>query len=154
MATDRAIDLGVTIASLSGSTLTTLNQHLPTQWSHANPVDVLGDASAERYQVALNACLDDPLVDGVLVMLSPQAMTDAVACAKAVIEAKEISRKPVLACWMGEQQVDAANKLFSRHHLPNFPNPESSVEAFAYLANYYQNQQLLMQVPGPVGRTQ
>ncbi|MCW9047147.1 MAG: bifunctional acetate--CoA ligase family protein/GNAT family N-acetyltransferase [Gammaproteobacteria bacterium] len=150
MATDRAIDLGVSLASLSDDTFTQLNKSLPEQWSHANPVDLLGDASALRYQIALKACLDDPAVDGVLVMLSPQAMTDTVSCAKAVIDARQSSEKPVLACWMGEQQVAAANQLFSQHQVPNFPNPESSVEAFAYLTAHYQNQQLLMQVPGPL----
>ncbi|NOQ79491.1 MAG: GNAT family N-acetyltransferase [Gammaproteobacteria bacterium] len=150
MATDRAIDLGVTIASLSEDTLARLNKSLPPQWSHANPIDILGDASAERYQDAVNACMDDPDVDGVLVMLSPQAMTDTVACAQAIIDAQKVNKKLLLACWMGEQQIEVANKLFSRNHLPCFPNPESSVEAFAYLASYYQNQQLLMQVPGPL----
>jgi acetyltransferase len=150
MATDRAIDLGVTIASLSEGTVARLNKILPPQWSHGNPIDLLGDASPERYQNAVTACLDDPGVDGVLVMLSPQAMTDTAACAQAVIDAQQGNTKPVLACWMGEQLVETANKLFSRHHLPGFPNPESSVEAFAYLASYYQNQQLLMQVPGPL----
>ena len=150
MATDRAIDLGVAIASLSEDTLAQLNNSLPPQWSHANPVDILGDASAERYQAAISACLSDPGVDGVLVMLSPQAMTDTLACAQAVIDARHVNTKPVLACWMGAQQVADANRLFSQHHLPCFPNPESSVEAFAYLASYYQNQQLLVQVPGPL----
>jgi len=150
MATDRAIDLGITIAALSENTMAALNESLPAQWSHDNPVDLLGDAPAERYHVALKSCLLDPGVDGVLVMLSPQAMTDALACAEAVIDARQSNTKPVLACWMGEQQVEAANRLFTQHHLPSFSNPESSVEAFAYLARYYQNQQLLMQVPGPL----
>jgi acetyltransferase len=150
MATDRAIDLGVSIAALSTETVTQLNEVLPPQWSHANPVDILGDASAERYQKAVKACLLDPGVDGVLVMLSPQAMTDVEACAQAILDARDINEKPVLTCWMGEQQVEAANKLFSRHHVPTFPNPESCVEAFSYLASYYQNQKLLMQVPGPL----
>ncbi|MDH5354892.1 MAG: bifunctional acetate--CoA ligase family protein/GNAT family N-acetyltransferase [Gammaproteobacteria bacterium] len=150
MATDRAIDLGVAIATLCDDTQARLNKALPPQWSHANPVDLLGDASAQRYQVAVSACLDDPGVDGVLVMLSPQAMTDPEACAQAVIDAQNLNDKPVLACWMGGQQVEAAQKLLSQHHLPGFPNPESSVEAFAYLAAHYQNQKLLMQVPGPL----
>ena len=153
MATDRAIDLGVTLASLSEDTVAQLNRTLPPQWSHGNPIDLLGDASAQRYQNAVTACLDDPAVDGVLVMLSPQAMTDTTACAQAIIDAQQGNTKPVLACWMGEQLVEAANKLFLRHHMPSFPNPESSVEAFAYLASYYQNQQLLMQVPGPLATT-
>lgn len=150
MATDRAIDLGVSLAVLSKDTLARLNHSLPSQWSHANPIDILGDATQKRYQAAVKACLDDPAVDGVLVMLSPQAMTDAKACAQAVIDAQQDNIKPVLACWMGEQQVEAANKLFSQHHLPSFPNPESSVEAFSYLTSHYHNQQLLMQVPGPL----
>ena len=150
MATDRAIDLGVSIASLSEKTIAKLNESLPAQWSHDNPIDVLGDASAERYQAALSTCLLDPAVDGALVMLSPQAMTDTRACAQAVIDAQENSGKPVLACWMGAQQVEEAINLFSKHHLPSFPNPESSVEAFAYMASYHQNQQLLLQVPGPL----
>jgi acetyltransferase len=150
MATDRAIDLGVAMATLSEKTIKQLNKNLPAMWSHANPVDILGDAPAERYQDAVHACLLDPGVDGVLAMLSPQAMTDTVACAKAIIAAQKASKKPVLACWMGEQQMEEANKLFAQHHLPSFPNPESSVEAFSYLASYYQNQQLLMQVPGPL----
>lgn len=150
MATDRAIDLGVSLAILSDDTIAQLNQQLPVHWSHANPVDILGDASAARYLSAVKACLLDPGVDGVLVMLSPQAMTDTLACAQAVIDAQLINSKPVLACWMGEQQVEAANRLFAQHHLPSFASPESSVEAFAYLASYYQNQQLLLQVPGPL----
>lgn len=150
MATDRAIDLGVTIATLSEDTVTQLNESLPAQWSHDNPIDLLGDASAERYEAAVNACQGDPNVDGILVMLSPQAMTDTVACAQAVIDARKVNGKLVLACWMGEQQVEAANQLFAQHHLPGFPNPESSVEAFSYLATHYHNQQLLMQVPGPL----
>ena len=150
MAIDRAIDLGVTIASLSDETLVKLNDSLPPQWSRANPVDLLGDASPQRYQAAVVACLRDPNVDGVLVMLSPQAMTDTVACARSVIDAQHNSEKLVLACWMGVQQVADANRLFLKHHLPCFANPESSVEAFAYLASYYQNQQLLLQVPGPL----
>ncbi len=150
MATDRAIDLGVNIAALSDDTIAQLNQHLPAHWSYSNPVDILGDAGAERYQAAVKTCLLDEGVDGVLVMLSPQAMTDTLACAQAVIDAQQVNKKPVLACWMGEQQVEAANKLFTQHQLPVYSNPESSVEAFAYLTSYYQNQQLLMQVPGPL----
>lgn len=150
MATDCAIDLGITLASLSEDTLTELNNNLPSQWSQENPVDVLGDATAERYQLALKSCLLDQSVDGVLVMLSPQAMTDPLACAQAVIEADKINSKLLLACWMGSQQVEAANKLFSQHQLPHFSDPESAVEAFAYLASYYDNQQLLLQVPSPL----
>ena len=152
MATDRAIDLNVVPAVLSEDTLAKLDQCLPPAWSHGNPVDLLGDAPPQRYRDAVEACLADRGVDGVLVMLAPQAMTDALGCAQAVIDAGGKHSKPVLACWMGEQQVAEANALFHHHHLPAFSSPESSVEAFAYLASYYRNQQLLMQVPGPLSR--
>jgi acetyltransferase len=153
MAVDRAMDLGVNLARLSPSTIQALEAALPDHWSHANPVDLLGDAGAERYGMAVRACLEDPGVDGLLVMLTPQAMTDPTACAEAVIAARQNNRKPVLLCWMGEQQVRAAHELFARHHLPAFSSPESSVEAFAYLTRFHQNQQLLTQVPAPLGRS-
>lgn len=151
MATDRATDLGVELAELSDETIQTLEANLPGHWSHGNPIDILGDATAERYAMATEACLNDRGIDGVLVMLTPQAMTDPEACARAVIEAKENSDKLVLACWMGEGHVRSANELFAKHHIPAFTNPESSVEAFAFLANYYRNQRMLVQVPGSLG---
>jgi acetyltransferase len=150
MATDRAVDLGVKVAELAPPTLAQLDRVLPAHWSHGNPVDILGDATPPRYRAAVDACLEDPGVDGVLVMLTPQAMTDPTEAARAVIEAKGHRDKPVLACWMGEQHVQAGRELFANHGIPEFPNPEGSVEAFAYLANYQQNQQLLLQVPGPL----
>lgn len=150
MAADRAIDLGVSLATLSEESIAGLNDVLPAHWSCTNPVDLLGDADESRYRTAVETCLADAGVDGVMVMLSPQAMTDPLACAQAVIDARNISDKPLLACWMGEQQVGPANRLFAEQHLPYFPNPESCVEAFAYLAAHLQNQKLLLQVPGPL----
>jgi acetyltransferase len=152
MATDRVIDLEISLAQLSAETQQKLNEGLPAHWSHGNPIDLLGDATPDRYHIAVKACLGDPNVDGVLVMLSPQAMTDALGCAEATVAAVKGSNKPVLTCWMGEQQVEPALRLFAREHLPSFASPESCVEAFSYLANFYRNQQLLMQVPGPLGR--
>lgn len=151
MATDRAADLGVELAQLSPETIKTLEANLPAHWSHGNPIDILGDATDTRYAMATEACLNDPNVDGVLVMLTPQAMTDATACAEAVIEARKKSNKLILTCWMGEGHVRKANELFARHHIPAYTNPESSVEAFAFLSNYYRNQQMLVQVPGSLG---
>jgi acetyltransferase len=150
MATDRAIDLGLEIAELSSDTLARLDAGLPAHWSHGNPVDLLGDAGPEQYRLALQACLDDPGIDGILVMLTPQAMTDAEGCAGAVIEAHQTRRKPVLACWLGGPQVASARQRFAEQHVPAFTSPEASVEAFAFLASYHHNQQLLMQVPTPL----
>lgn len=150
MATDRAVEVGITMVELEPSTVETLNTILPSHWSHGNPVDILGDATPQRYQQALSAVLKDPQVDGVLVMLTPQAMTQPTEAAQAVIEVSRNETKPVMVCWMGEQQVQDAHRLFLQHQIPHFSTPEESVEAFSYLANYRHNQQLLMQVPGPL----
>ncbi len=150
MATDRAVELDTAIAELAPATLEKLNTALPAAWSHGNPVDILGDADAERYRAAVTACLKDEGVDGVLVMLTPQAMTDPDASAEVVIEAGNRPAKPLLACWMGGHFVEAARQRFTEAGVPHFPTPEASVEAFAYLAAYERNQRLLLQVPGPL----
>ena len=150
LATDRAVELDLQLAVLGDATLAQLDQALPAHWSRGNPVDLIGDATPERYRAALAACLADDGVDGVLVMLTPQAMTQPVAAAQAVIEVAKTSDTPVLACWMGEQQVEPAWQLFSGAHLPYFRTPEAAVEAYAYLASYVRNQGLLLQVPGPL----
>lgn len=152
MATDRAMDLGLQMAQFEDTTIQTLNGLLPQYWSHSNPVDILGDATQQRYHSAVRACLEDSNVDGVLVMLTPQAMTNPTGAAQAVIDAGQNRNKPLLACWMGGQQVEEAWNLFAKHKLPTFPTPEASVEAFSYLANYHRNQILLMQVPAPLAK--
>lgn len=156
MATDRAEELGVALPVLSDKTLAQLNQTLPAQWSKANPVDLLGDTTPERYGAALSACLADDNVHGVLAMLTPQAMTRATAAAQVLIDAyyqhrnKPVVNKPMLTCWMGEHQVAEARELFAQHKIPSLPSPEAAVEAFSYLTAYHHNQQLLLQVPGPL----
>lgn len=152
IATDRAIDLGLTLAQFDESTVQALNKLLPEHWSHGNPVDILGDATEQRYEGAVQACLQDNNVDGVIVMLTPQAMTEPTLAARAVIAAGENRHKPLLTCWMGESQVKEAWNLFAEHKIPSFPTPEASVEAFSYLANYHRNQLLLLQVPAPLAR--
>lgn len=150
MATDRAADLGVSMAELSAATIETLNQHLPANWSHGNPVDIIGDASAERYHHAVEACLQDDNVDGVLAILTPQAMTKPLESAQVVIDLANTHSKPLLTCWMGETQVEKARNAFTKAKKPHFRTPEPAVEVFAHLSAYYRNQRLLMQMPGPL----
>jgi len=152
MASDRVAEQQLQLAGLSDQSLATLNALLPAHWSHGNPVDILGDADPARYSGAVQACLQDPGVDGVLVMLTPQAMTESLAAAEAVVAAAADSPKPVLTCWMGGTQVARAHTLFTSRHIPHFDTPEASVEAFSYLASHHRNRQLLLQVPGPLGR--
>jgi acetyltransferase len=154
MATDRAVDLGVEIATLGAETMQILDQKLPATWSHGNPVDIIGDATAERYRDAVQACLADPGVDGVLVILTPQAMTRPLEVAETVIDAAQTSTKPLIACFMGETQVSSARLAFARSGAPSFRTPEPAVEVFSYISAYYHNQQLLMQTPGPLSHHQ
>ena len=149
MATDRAIDLGLTMATLSDATINYLNQHLPPNWPHGNPVDIIGDAQADRYHHAVKACLEDENVDGVLAILTPQAMTKPLESAQALIELGNKHSKPLLTCWMGETQVAESRDAFTKAHRPHFRTPEPAVEVFSHLSAYYRNQKLLMQMPGP-----
>lgn len=150
IATDRAADLGLTLASLSDTTMARLDAVLPPTWSHGNPVDVIGDATPERYAHAITSCLADPAVDGVLVILTPQAMTAPTAVAEQVIHLAKTHGKPLLACWMGEAQVAEARRLFTQAGIPHYRSPELAVETFSFIADYYRNRQLLLQTPGPL----
>jgi acetyltransferase len=150
MAADRAAETGVVVVDLSPETVARLDAALPPAWSRGNPVDLLEDADTARYQHALDACLADPRVDGVVVILTPQGMTDPDAVAAAVVAASHRQSKQLIACWMGDQRVAEARKVLQAAHLPVFRTPEPAVEAFASIASFYQNQRLLMQVPGPL----
>ena len=150
MATDYALDLGLEMATLSDSTIKMLNQVLPPTWSHGNPVDVIGDAQADRYELAIKACLEDPNVDGVLTILTPQAMTKPLEVANVVIALSNQYKKPLLTSWMGEEQVQESREAFNHAKKPSFRNPESAVDVFSFLSAYHRNQKLLMQMPGPI----
>ncbi len=150
MAADRAADLGVPMAELGAATIRKLNETLPTHWSHSDPVDILGDAGPDRYRRTTDIVLADKNVDGILTLLTPQAMTDPTACADAVIEVARNYKKPVLACWMGAGLVAQARTRLAQAGVPQFHSPEAGVEAFGYLACYRRNQKALLQAPGPL----
>ncbi len=150
MAADRAAELGIALATLSAPTLQRLQEALPASWSHGNPVDLIGDADAGRYRAALAACLADEGVDGVVAILTPQAMTDSDEAAKAVIDAAKGSSKPVIACWMGEASVAEARRSLRAAGLPVFRLPEMAVEAFACIADFNRNQRALLEAPPPL----
>ena len=150
LAADRAGDLHLELPKPSDDTLAALDALLPPYWSRSNPVDILGDAHPDTYAAAVRACLTDPNFDGVLVMLTPQAMSDATDAARSVLSvAAENSRKPLLACWMGETSVSEARKLLSARGIPDFTTPEQAVEAFSYLARHDLNRKLALETPEP-----
>ena len=153
MAADHAADIGIPLAQFDPATITRLNELLPAGWSKSNPIDILGDADPGRYAAALQACIDDDNIDGVLAILTPQAMTDPTQAARAVIEVARQSDKPLVTCWMGEEQVREARKLFKGAGIPTFRTPEPAVDLFSHISNYYRNRQLLMQTPPSLSET-
>lgn len=147
MAADKAADLGIPLATLTSATLTRLNEILPAGRSKANPLDIGDDATPTRYASVIEACQDDINVDGILAIFTPQAQSDSTQTARAMIELVRRSDKPLVACWMGEEQVGEARRLFRGAGIPNFRTPEAAVELFSHLGNYFRNQKLLMQTP-------
>jgi acetyltransferase len=125
---------------------------MPPTWSQRNPVDIEGDATPKRYHDAILAVAEDNAVDGVLVMLSPQAMTQPMEVAKAVIEVDLLTAMPILTCWMGEEQVYEARKLLEDAGIPSFRMPETAVELYYHISTYYWNQKLLLQTPAPLSK--
>lgn len=148
MAADRAIDVGVSMAQLAPATIAALDGTQRSAWSRGNPVNVLGDVTNQRYAEALQACLQDPGVDGVLAVVCPQSIIEPVVLARQVIELSESTEKPLLACWMGEVHVKESRKLFNEARVPSFRAPEAAVDAFAFLARHFRNRANLLQTPG------
>ena len=151
MAADYLADKALSLAELSAPTRERLDALLPAAWSGCNPVDVLGDADAERYRGAVEACLADSNIDAVLAIWVPQAISASEPVAASIAELARGSRKALLTCWMGEATMDASRALFRQRGIPSYQTPESAVEAFAAVTAHHANQQLLLQVPESLG---
>jgi acetate---CoA ligase (ADP-forming) len=136
LATDALERNGLTLARLQNETIKSLEQYLPDAASAANPVDVLGDARADRYHFALETVAADPEVDGLLVILTPQAMTEISATAQVVGSVAEWTEKPILGCFMGEAQVQSGIQTLQKYGVPNYPFPERAALAFKAMAEY------------------
>ncbi|WP_193394264.1 acetate--CoA ligase family protein, partial [Aquitalea magnusonii] len=150
LAADSAYTNGVELARLSDSTMELLNNALPRNWSHGNPIDLIGDASPVRFRTAVKACIDDPNVDGVLVIFTPQAGTDHLTTAQLMIGLQRESSKPMFLSWLGDAKVSESRDLFSKAKCAHFRAPEYGIEVFRNLASYHHNQQLLLQTPSPL----
>jgi len=136
MATDAIERAGLGLASLSPETMERLLRVLPPAASVINPVDVLGDALADRYRAALEIVFQDPAVGGLIVILTPQIMTEAEETASAMIAVSERFSKPVLACFMGDTHIRAGSELLTRHNIPNYLVPERAVAALKVMVEY------------------
>lgn len=136
MATDACVRYGLELAQLRDTTLQRLRAQLPPHAALHNPIDLIGDAQSDRYDLALNAVLDDDHVDGVIVLLTPQAMTDIEAIAQVIARAAQRRRKPVLACFMGVVDVSAGVRILEANGVPCYTFPEDAVRAMAAMAQY------------------
>jgi acetyltransferase len=147
LATDALIVGGGQLASLAPESLASLNRILPPPWCDGNPVDLLGDASPDRYARALEVVAKDPNTDGVLVILTPQAMTDPTQTADKLKAQSTTAGKPVLASWMGGDEVAAGESILNRAGIPAFPYPDTAARAFNHMWRYSQNIRSLYETP-------
>ena len=147
LATDALITNGGQLTELSDETMQAYNQILPPTWSHNNPVDIIGDASPDRYAAALEIAAKDPNSDGILVILTPQAMTDPTATAEKLVPYAHGLGKPVLASWMGGADVEKGDMILNQANIPTFSYPDSAARMFDYMAHYSTFLRLLYETP-------
>jgi len=136
VATDVTVSSGLQLARFSEGTIQELARHLPKTANLHNPVDVIGDASQDRYKNALEAVIEDNGVDGVLVILTPQSMTNALGTAEVIVQIARNSFKPILCCFMGIVDVSSGVNYLQKHGYPVFRFPESAAKAFGALYRY------------------
>ncbi len=147
VATDMTISTGLKLAKFSEDTIESLASHLPVSANLQNPVDVIGDAASDRYEYALDAVIKDEGVDGALVILTPQSMTNVLGTAEAIVKIARRSAKPILCCFMGVIDVSAGKKYLQEYGVPVFNFPENAAKAFGALYRYsnWMNRQILAQ---------
>lgn len=150
LATDATEIHGADLTTLNPKTIEELNKFLPAAWSHSNPVDILGDAGAERYAKTIHSLSQDDKSDGMLVILSPQDVTDPVATAESLRPYAHTSR-PILASWMGGSSVSKGIEILSQAGIPNFEYPDDAAETFARMWSYSRNLKTLYETPAVRG---
>jgi acetyltransferase len=147
LATDALITQGGELASLSEATIAELNELLPEHWSHGNPIDILGDADPERYAKSLEIAARDPNSDGLLVILTPQAMTDPTLTAEQLRPYAHSTGKPMLASWMGGSGVADGVNILNRVGIPTFDYADTATRLFNYMWRYADNLAALYETP-------
>src|SRR3984885_14376406 len=147
LATDALVAGGGELAELSEETMKAFDEILPAQWSHNNPVDILGDAEPERYAKSLEIAAKDASIDGMLVVLTPQKMTNPTQIAEKLKPYAKGLGKPVLASWMGGAEVAAGEQILNQAGIPTFQFPDSAVRAFNYMWRYAYNLKGIYETP-------
>lgn len=147
LATDALIRTGGQLATLADTTIAALNEILPSHWSHGNPIDILGDADPERYAKALEVAVNDPNSDGMLVILTPQSMTDPSKTAELLKPYAKLSNKPIMASWMGGDEVTDGELLLNQASIPTYRFPDSAARLFNLMWRYSYNLQGIYETP-------
>jgi acetyltransferase len=147
MATDALIHLGGELAELSEESMKQLNAFLPPYWSKANPVDLLGDATVDRFAKAITICRGDPKVDGVLVIYVPMDSAPPTQVANAVADSAKNSSKPVIATWMGGEGVEEGRRIFVENSIPAYDTPEEAVRTYVNMCRYKRHLDQLYETP-------
>jgi acetyltransferase len=150
LATDGLIDQGGRLTALSPETVAKLDRVLPRTWSRSNPVDIIGDATAERYGDALSILLDAPETNAVLIVNCPTAIASGVDAAKAVIDTVARKRRCVLTNWLGSGSAQESRRLFTAARIPTFETPDDAIKGFMHLMRYRRGQNIIMEVPASV----
>ena len=153
LATDALVATGGKLADLSGETLKKLSACLPLHWSYDNPIDILGDADPQRYAQALEIAIQDPNSDGLLVILTPQAMTDPTRTAETLKETVDqlqttpMRHKPILASWMGDSEIAQGEKVLNHSQIPTYRYPDSAARLFNLMWQYSYNLRGIYETP-------
>ena len=150
MATDALIAKGGKLAKLSQKTIEFLGSILPHYWSKGNPIDILGDAKADRYKAVIEACLNDENVDGIVIIYTAQAVAEPVEIAKSIIElckSRGYQNKTILTSFMGYRAVEEANCIFNENNIPTYSTPEQAIKTYHYMCQYKRNLELLYETP-------
>ena len=138
------------LAELSAESIARLDEVLPKNWSKGNPIDIIGDAPADRYSAAFEALKESDEVDAILLIHAPTAIVPRMDIARALLDPIAAAHTPVLACWLGGSGAEDARRLFNEHNIPVFETPEVAVRAFSHLVSFQQNQALLAETPPSV----
>ncbi|GBO52563.1 hypothetical protein APA_232 [Pseudanabaena sp. lw0831] len=146
IATDALISGGGELSELAPETLQQLDQFLPPQWSHHNPIDILGDANSDRYAKTLEVVANDPNSDGLLVILTPQAITNPTQTAEKLKAYSQLG-KPVLTSWMGGAEIAAGTQILNQANIPTYPYPDTAVRLFNYMWRYTYNLRSIYETP-------
>lgn len=153
LAADALSSFGLEPVSLGPETIRKLDEFLPFFWSRGNPIDILGDATPERYRQAVEVCVSAPEINGLVIIFVPQAVSDAADVAASLAEILQGKSYPTFAVLMGGEGVEKGREIFSKAGIPTYETPERAIESFTYMHSYAHNLELLQEIPPKLHHT-